>query len=187
MVAANKSYAIRVSHLSPAETKKLAQTFKTFVQKREAPARDAALGAVPDIAASKLLVQVSGYGNVAPYVRAAPGAKPLVDALGKESFALFGALIGLGLQAYEDSQRSDLSGAQKLGRTSVALLGGAIPPLGLLLLGLSLAYPDQYDRITAEAFSDQDPVVQWFAGVIVNVGGKSFQQWSAQPSWIDFF
>jgi hypothetical protein len=191
LASGNKNYAVRVSHLSDADAKRIKQTIEKFALDRKDVVRDTAIGAIPAYAESQLLVKVAGYGKVAPYVRAAPGAKRIVDVLGKESFQLFGAFLAVGLQAYEDSQRSDLDGAQRLGRASTALLTAAVgaefPPLGILLIGLAIAFPDKYDAITAAAFTDRDPVVQWLGGVIVKVGGKPFQQWAAKPSLLDFY
>jgi hypothetical protein len=162
------NHAVRVSHLSDGDVQRLKQAIETFALNRKDASRDAAIGAVPSYFESKLLVHVAGYGNVAPYVRAAPGAKRIVDVLGKESFAAFGALLAVGLQAYEDSKRNDLDSAQRLGRASSALLVSAVgaevtlvcPPLGLVLIGLSIAFSPQIDKFTAFAFSDRDPAVR---------------------------
>ena len=160
--------SVRVSHLSDADLQRLKQAIEKFALNRKDAVRDAIVGAVPSSFESKLLVHVSGYGNIAPYVRAAPGAKRIVDVLGKESFAAFGALLAVGLQAYEDSKRSDLDSAQRLGRASSALLISAVAaevalastPLGWVLIGLSVVFSPQIDEFTAFAFSDRDPAVR---------------------------
>ena len=176
---AGKNYAVRVSNMSKADQDRL----KTILEELAK--------SVPEAAKARLLVQVSGYRNVASYVRAAPGAKGIVDVLGKDSFDLFGGLLATGFQAYEDSGRSDLNGAQRTGRVGVALLTTTLaiecPPLGIVLLGAAVMFPEQYDKITALAFTDRNPLVQGLANVIVQVGGKPFQRWATQPSLIDLF
>jgi hypothetical protein len=187
-VMAGKTYAVRVSHLPEGENRRIAAFMQRIIKDdRFTTLRDEAIGTVPDIAKSAYLVNVSGYKGVAPYVRAAPGAKRLVDTLGKQSFDLFGCLLGVGLQAYEDLPRADLNANQKLFRASLALLGSAVPPLGLTMAAAALLFPQQYDQLTAMAATDQNPAVQWLANQIVRVGGSSFQQWSTQPSVIDLF
>lgn len=188
MAAANR--IVSISKLSDLDLRRIQAALNKFVADRKVSIRDEALSSVPqEIFGKRLLVKVSGYKNVSSYVRAAPGAKRIVDVLGKESFFLFGALIAVALQAWEDSQRDDLSGSQKLGRTSLALLGFALgaefPPLGLLLLALVLVFPNQYDRVTAAAFSDKDPVVQKMAGAMVKIGAKGFEQWRVTPGWVE--
>ena len=136
---------------------------------------------------SKVFVRVSGYGNVAAYQRALPGKAGVAKVLGKEFFESVGAVMNVGLQAYEDSQRSDLTGSQRLGRVSIALLGSAVPPIGLLLLGAQILAPEKTDQITKLIFSSGDPLVSGLADAIVYVGGARFQAWSAKPNWIDFF
>jgi hypothetical protein len=135
----------------------------------------------------RVFVRVNGYKNVAPYTRAMPGQANVAKVLGKEFFQLAGALLSVGFQAYDDWSRSDLDGSQKLGRASLALLGGAVPPLGLIMLGAALIWPEQSDRFTKLMFSEQNPVVNGLANVIVQVGGSNFEQSSLRPSWIDFF
>jgi hypothetical protein len=131
------------------------------------------------------VVYVDGQNGA--YWRRAPGAIKLENALGLQFFKLFGALLDVGLQAYADSQRSDLGGSQKLGRASIALLLSLNPILALAFLGAKLVFPSATDRITADIFTDRDPLVQGLSNLIVSVGGKRFQQWSSKPSWIDFF
>jgi hypothetical protein len=126
------------------------------------------------------------------YWRRAPGAAKLEKALGPEFFRVFGALVDVGLQAYEDSQRSDLDGAQRLGRASLALLLALLPPLGLLWAGATILFPTATDNATAWLFSPGDPVVQGLSNFIFWVGEewmgeKRFEEWSTTPSGIDFF
>lgn len=179
MTSPNKYYAVRVSHLSDADNQRL----KAFLQEL---VKDA-----PSYAKAKLLVHVSGYGNVASYVRAAPGAKRLVDTLGKDSFDLFGGLLAVGFQAYDDAQRRDLNGAQKIGRLGFALMTAAplfeAPPLAIAMFVVAVACPAQYDKVTAAFFTDQNPLVRGLADMIVRYGGKPFERWATQPSLIDFF
>lgn len=175
MAEAATRNAVSVSRLTDADRERL----KSYLEKLTEQA--------PDLARKRLMVRVSGYGDVASYMRARPGAKPLVDFLGKDSFELFGGLLALGFQAYNDHQRDDLNGAQRVGRVGIALLGATVPPLGLVMLGASIAFPEQYDKITADAFTDRNPLVRGIADVIVAVGGKPFQNWSVRPSVIDFF
>jgi hypothetical protein len=161
------SRGIRVSHLQKPQIDAIKSFYNQIVAPRVTPVRDAVLSGLPE--------QIS----------AAPGAKPLVDALGQDGFKAFGGVVSVGLQAYEDGQRTDLTGPEKLGRSSLAILG--VTPLGWLMAGASIIWPQQYDQITKLAFSQNDPIVQGLANLIVNVGGNRFQQWSTQSSWIDFF
>ena len=156
------------------------QRVKTFLE-------DRASAAPVQLLKPKVFVRVNGYGNVASYTRAMPGQANVAKLLGREFFELAGVLLSVGFQAYDDWSRSDLDGSQKLGRASLALLGGAVPPLGLIMLGAALIWPEQSDRFTKLMFSDQNPVVNGLATVIVQVGGNSFEQSSLKPSWIDFF
>lgn len=121
------------------------------------------------------------------YYRRAPGAAKLEPVLGPEFFRMFSALLDTGIQAYEDSRRTDLGGAQKLGRTSLALLAGVVPPLGLVLLGAKILFPTATDNFTAALFSTRDPLVDALANAIVWAGGRRFREWSTKPSWIDYF
>ena len=139
------------------------------------------------LAESKVFVRVNGYKNVASYTRAMPGQANVAKLLGKEFFQLAGALLSVGFQVYDDSSRNDLDGSQKLGRASVALLGSAIPPLGLIMLGAAIIWPQQSDQVTKLMFSDKNPAVAALADLIVRVGGDGFQRYSLKPSWIDFF
>lgn len=136
---------------------------------------------------SRVFVEVKGYRNVAPYVRSMPNKAHVGNMIGKEFFELAGALFAIGFQAYRDKDRDDLNGSQKTGRASLALLGGAIPPLGLVMLGASIVAPEESDKFTAALFTDKNPVVAGLSSLILRVGGKRFQEWSVKPSWIDFF
>jgi hypothetical protein len=135
----------------------------------------------------KVFIRVNGYKNVASYTRAMPGQANLAKTLGKDFFEGAAVLLSVGFQVYDDWSRDDLDGAQKLGRASLALLGGAVPPLGLIMLGAALVWPEQSDRITKLMFSDQNPAVNALANLILQVAGPSFEQSSLKPSWVDFF
>jgi len=133
-----------------------------------------------------IFVTVSGYKDVSTYVRAMPGRSRLAHTLGKESFEGIGILIGVGLQAYDDWNNSNLSGAQKEGRASIAILDGTVLPVGIAHLGASLIWPNQTNEITANAFSSKDPVVNYLADFLVWAAGKQFD-WSTTPTWIEVF
>lgn len=140
---------------------------------------------------NKVFVNVRGYKNVAPYTRAMPGKAGLAKVIGKEAFEGAGVLIGVAFQAIEDAQDDTLTGPQRLGRASVAILEGVVavecPPIGLILLGLAIVRPDLKDQATRWLFSDQNPVVRSLADVIDHVGGDGFQQWSLRYGSIDIF
>jgi hypothetical protein len=114
-----------------------------------------------------------------------PGMKPVARTLGKEFFKGIGAALSIGIQAYSDINNSDLTGNQRLGRASIALLGGALPPLGYLILGVDTLYPGATDRWMNLAFSSSDPAVAWLAQQILTYGGPEFEAWSMKPSWVD--
>lgn len=131
------------------------------------------------------VVHVNGRNG--GYWRRAPGAAKLGKALGPEFFPLFEGLLAVGLQAYEDSQRSDLDGEQKLGRASLALLVTVTPPLDLLWVAAKILFPTATDNFTAAIFTEKDPIVAGLSDAILWIGGKRFQEWSAKPSWIDYY
>ncbi len=128
---------------------------------------------------------VAVHSGQAIRLRKAPGANKLLEKLGPKSFGLFGAALSVGLNALSDSKRTDLTPSQRIGRTSVDILI-SLTPLGVLAFGLSLMYPDRQDYIKNWLFSTSSPHIQFIADQIVRLGGASFQEWSATPSWLDF-
>ena len=165
-------HKIEVSHLSDDNIQRIREILKTISEKiMHAP--------------QWKIVYVNGKGG--GYWRRAPGAAKIEKALGSEFFELFGALASVGIQAYEDAQRTDLDGSQKLGRASLALLAAVTPPLGLVLTAATIMFPTETDKFTAAIFSSKDPVVAGLSDAIVAIGGIRFQNWAAKPSWIDFF
>ena len=120
------------------------------------------------------------------YLRRAPGAGTLEKVLGKSFFKLFGSLVSVGLQVYEDARRSDLTAAERLGRTSWTLLMDTNPLTGLLWMSATVLFPDQTDQYTKWFFSNKNPVIEWTATKIFQLGGKPFQDWSTKPSWVDY-
>ena len=122
------------------------------------------------------VVHVSG--NNKDYWRRAPGAKEVGPA-----FEAVATLVSVSLQAFEDSKRTDLTGSQRLGRASLAVMPGVS-----LIIGISsVVAPEKTDKFTADFFSSKNPVVDKLADVIVKIGGKKFQEWSVKPHWLDFF
>ena len=108
----------------------------------------------------------------------------ILKRLGPECFELLGHLVSVGAEALEVSRRADLTPSQKIGRTSLELFL-SVTPLGLVSLGASVLWPEKTDRFKSAMFSD-NIVTNFMSDLIVNVGGKRFQSWSAKPSWLDY-
>ncbi len=123
------------------------------------------------------VVSVKGASN-----RVAPGARMLVKKLGPEAFDLFSVLVSVGIDAYKDSKRTDLTGPQKIGRTSLNILLAATG-LELVFFGVSVMYPDKVDYMKNWLFDQGSPHINWISNQIVKIGGQSFQNWSSQPHW----
>lgn len=99
-----------------------------------------------------------------------------------------GLLVGPAIQAASDWNRSDLSGFQKIGRYSISVLETAIPVIGVADLATSAVFGDEkVEEFKSNIFSNKNPIVDFLSDKIVEIGGKSFQKWSAKPSWLDFF
>ena len=117
--------------------------------------------------------------------RRAPGANKLLEKLGPEAFDLFGALLSVGLSAYADSKRDDLTPSARIGRSFLDVLV-SVSPLGPLALGASIIFPEKSDSIKSWLFMSTSPHVNYFSDLILRVGGERFQEWSTKPSWLDF-
>ena len=164
------SHRVHVSHLSDTEI----QSLQNFLQ--------ALAGKAIEAPTWHHIVYVQT--KTGSYWRSAPGAQKLLEKLGPESFKLFGSLLSLGIEAYQNSQNSGMSPNQKMGRAFLDLLL-TTTPLGLVSTGASIIWPEQTEQFKSQMFAP-NPVTNYLADQIVKFGGKQFQDWSAKPNWIDF-
>ena len=110
----------------------------------------------------------------------------LGDTFGKESFGGASALIGVGLQVYSDWNDQNLTGAQKLGRASFAILD-ILPPVGLAHFATDMLFPGKWDRATSYAFSKSAPWNKFLGDMMYTHGGPGFQHWLMKQTWLDYF
>jgi hypothetical protein len=171
-------HRVQVSHLSDENLQRLYYFLKVSADKLQA-------------APNWKIVYVNA--KTGDYFRRAPGAAKLQQLLDKKLGAdfvpLLHTLISVATQAIDDSRRQDLTGAQNLGRASLAIL--------LSLSGIATAVdiagivdpsiPKKFDDLTAAAFTDKNPIIDMLSNVIVSLGGKRFQEWSSTPSLIDYY
>lgn len=155
-------------------------------------ARDLCVAKIPDYLQSKIFITVRASERAEEYIRALPGMKEVGDRIGKKTIPHLGALVGVGVQIYDDWNRNDLTHAQKFARADMIYVMGLasieIPPLGLALIAVNFIWPHAIDDAMTYVTSPNREVFKSIAAYTAKQGGPGLQQWIMKPKpvWVEF-
>lgn len=92
--------------------------------------------------------------------------------------------VELAIEAHQLNKREDLTGAQKLTKASLSI----VPGVGLVDLASTAVFGKSASEEASKWWaSERNPVVRGLSDLILKVGGRRFQEWSTQPSWLDYY